>query len=246
MTTEDDATMSEQGAGEPSPQTDASAPTQTLSERADSVAERFGKSDWIELAAAFLLALATIASAWSAYQATRWSGVQANSYSAANAARTESVRSSDLATAQRQVDVATYIAWLQAYADKNQNLLDFYQARFRDEFKPAFDAWLASVPAGSVPDGTPFTRPEYVLAAQTTAEALEAEAEAYSADARAANQTGDDFILIVVVMASVLFFAGVGTKFKSQGVRRFMIAMAVILFLVGTIGIASMPQNVGL
>ncbi len=219
---------------------------QSLADRADSVAERFGKSDWIELAAAFLLALATIASAWSAYQATRWGGVQANSFSAANAARTESVRNSNIASTQRQIDVASFVAWLQAYADEKTGLLDFYQSRFRAEFRPAFDAWIASVPAGSVPEGTPFSRPEYVLAAQTTADDLLAQAESDSAVARRANQTGDNFVLVVVLMASVLFFAGVGTKFKGQVVRRVMISMAAILFVGGAIAIASLPQNVGI
>ncbi len=218
----------------------------SLADRADTFAERFGKSDWIELAAAFLLAFATVGSAWAAYQSTRWSGNQANSYSAAAAARTESVRQSDLSTAQRQVDVASYIAWLQAYASKEQGLQDFYQARFRAEFQPAFDAWLNSVPAGSIPDGTPFTRPEYVLAAQTQADELQAKAESLSADARQSNQTSDNFVLIVVLMASVLFFAGVGTKFKGQGVRRMMISLATIVFIGGLFAIAILPQNVGI
>jgi len=221
-------------------------PHDSLADRADTFAERFGKSDWIELAAAFLLAFATVASAWAAYQSTRWSGNQANSYSAAAAARTESVRQSNLATAQRQVDVASFIAWLQAYAGDETGLLDFYEARFRPEFKPAFDAWLNSVPTGSVPDGTPLSRPEYVLAAQTSADQLQAQADSLSADARTSNQLSDNFVLIVVLMASVLFFAGVGTKFKGQGVRRMMISLATIVFVVGLIAIFSLPQNVSI
>ena len=47
-------------------------------ERLDEIAQdRFNRTDWIELAAAILLALATIVAAWSAYQATRWGGVHA-------------------------------------------------------------------------------------------------------------------------------------------------------------------------
>lgn len=224
---------------------DAPSTSRKMSRRANRVAERFGKSDWIELTAAILLAAATIASAWSAYQATRWSGVQANAFSAAGAARTESVRSSNLATAQRQVDVASFIAWLQAYAGEQEGLLDFYQERFREEFKPAFEAWLASVPAGAVPPGTPFALPEYVLAAETAANEQLTVAEEQSAIARQANQTGDNFVIVVVIMASVLFFAGVGTKLKVQRVRQFMIAMSALLFVTGVVVVGSLPQNVG-
>jgi len=219
--------------------------SQRIASRADSVAERFGKSDWIELAAAVLLALAAIASAWSAYQANSWGGVQANAFAAASAARTDSVRYSNTAMAQRQVDVATFIAFLQAYADKNQNLVDFYQARFRDEFKPAFDAWLNSVPAGSVPPGTPFSESEYVLAAQVKADNLLTVAEEQSTIAQDANGTSNNFVIVIVIMAMVLFFAGVGTKFQQQAVRRLMIAIAAVLFIGGAIVIGSLPQTFG-
>lgn len=60
---------------------------------------------WIELLAASVLALATIASAWSAYQATRWGGVQGAAFAQAGAARAESVRASDLADADLIIDV---------------------------------------------------------------------------------------------------------------------------------------------
>ncbi len=227
------------------PETPAEDPSRSLADRADSVAERFGKSDWIELGATLLLALATIASAWSAYQATRWGGVQANAYSSAAATRAESVRASNTALAQQQVDVATYIAWLDTYASERPILLAFYEDRFRPEFKPAFEAWRASAPAGSVPDGSPFSRPEYVLAEQLKADDLLAQADDFAAVARAANQTGDNFILVAVLMASVLFFAGVGTKFRGTVTRRTMISMAAVVFTVGLVVIASLPQNVG-
>jgi hypothetical protein len=224
---------------------DRAGSSRSLASRADAVAERFGRSDWIELAATFLLAFATIASAWSAYQATRWNGVQANAYSAAGATRVESVRASSTALAQTQVDVAVFTSWLAATANEQPVLQAFYEERFREEFKPAFEAWRGSVPAGEVPAGSPFSRPEYVLAAQVEADELEAQAEAYSAEARQANQTGDNFILVAVLMASVLFFAGVGTKLRGQVARRAMITMAAVVFTIGVVVIVSLPQNVG-
>jgi hypothetical protein len=48
----------------------------------------------VELIAAIMLSIATVVTAWSAYQATRWSGDQAENYTSASATRTESVRSS--------------------------------------------------------------------------------------------------------------------------------------------------------
>ena len=48
----------------------------------------------VELIAAIMLSIATVVTAWSAYQATRWSGDQAEDYTSASATRTESVRAS--------------------------------------------------------------------------------------------------------------------------------------------------------
>lgn len=138
----------------------------------------------LELLATVLLALATLLTAWSAFQATKWSGVQANNYSAASAARTESVRASDTANSLTAIDVTTFVAWVTAVAEEQGGatpsaepytpqpgtLSGFLYERFRDEFRPAVDAWLATRPLLS-PDApsTPFAMPEYRLAAGSEA-----------------------------------------------------------------------------
>ncbi len=214
--------------------------------RADAVAQRFAKSDWIELVAALLLALATIGAAWCAYQSTRWGGVQANAYASAGAARQESVRASSRFFAQTTIDVQLFQSWISAANDKDVRLRDFWQERFREEFRPAFDTWVASVPAGQIPPGSPFALPEYRPAEAVRSDELAAQAETSSAEARAANQTGDNFVLLAVLFASVLFFAGVGTKFNGYRVRMVMIGFAVAMFGVALFGVFSLPQNVGI
>jgi hypothetical protein len=118
----------------------------------------------IEMIAAVLLSIATVVTAWSAYQATRWSGVQAESYVTASARRTESVRASNRANGQTIVDVDIYLDWLDAVRIGNDALADDLENRMRAEFLPAFEAWRASEPDEEIPEGTPFSRPEYVLA----------------------------------------------------------------------------------
>ena len=64
-----------------------------------------------------------------------------------------------------QLDVATFIAWTGAYAANNTTLSDFYFKRFRAEFKPAVDAWVATKPLKNrAAPLTPFTMPQYQLA----------------------------------------------------------------------------------
>jgi hypothetical protein len=216
-------------------------------ERWDAIAqERFNRTDWIELAATILLSLATIAAAWSGYQATRWGGVQANSYSAAAAKRTEATQQNSIFAAQAQIDVMSWITYLEHLQAGDQRGAAFLRDRFRQEFKPAFDAWMAQATPDAYPPGTPFDLPQYQPAARRSANQLNAEAEEHAAAARRANQLSDNFVLVAVVMASVLFFAGVGTKVKARGTRLFMLVAGFVLFVTGVWFMLSMPQNFGL
>ena len=141
--------------------------------------------DWVELAAMLLLALAAVATAWSSYQANRWNGEQVKAGARTNAIRIEAARAAGLANAQTEVDVATFMQWVDAHARDETELTDFYLRRFRKEFKPAFNAWLATDPLENAGAPlTPFAMPEYQLAATEDAERLDAEAEVSAATVR--------------------------------------------------------------
>ncbi len=206
------------------------------------------RDDRVEVVAAILLALATVLSAWGAYQATRWGGEQADQYAQSSALRADAGRHAATASRQVQLDVATFIAWTQAKAAKNTALADFLRGRFRAEFVPAFQAWAtgASPDAQGLPSGTPFDQPAYVLAEQKQADELTARADAALAEAQRANQISDDFVLTAVLFASVLFFAGTASKFRPPMLRWGMIAMAVLIFGVGLIVEFSLPQSLSI
>lgn len=198
-----------------------------------------------ELAATVLLALATVATAWSGYQASRWNGEQAKAFSRANAARIESTRAADLANAQTQIDVATFTQWVDAYAQEQDDLADFYYERFRPEFKPAMDAWVATRPLQNEDAPlTPFAMPEYQVAARQEGQRLEVEADALSAQARANVQRATNYVLAVVLFATALFFAGMAARFRTHRLRVALLAFGVVI-LVGTIAwIASFPVSI--
>ena len=100
----------------------------------------------LELVATILLAVATVGTAWSGYQASRWNGEQATAFSRAGASRVESSKAASVANSQTQIDVATFTQWVDAYAQNQTELADFYFMRFREEFRPAMDAWVATRP----------------------------------------------------------------------------------------------------
>jgi len=203
------------------------------------------KTDRVETVAAVLLALATVATAWSGYQASRWNGEQAKAFSRATATRIESTRASDLADAQTQVDVATFIQWVDAYAQEETELVDFYYERFRPEFTPAMDAWIATRPLQN-PDAplTPFAMPEYQLAAREEAQQLEAEADALSAQARANVQRATNYVLAVVLFATVLFFAGMAARFRTRRVRVALLSFGVVVLVGTVVWLATFPVSI--
>jgi hypothetical protein len=223
------------------------AETQSSSQGFVATAREIWAEERVEVVAAVLLSLATVLSAWGAYQATRWSGEQANNYAESAALRAESGRHGTIASRQIEIDVQTYIAWVDAKAQGDDRLADFYVERFRPEFLPAFAAWRLGPATGAegLPAGTPFDLPEYVIAEQQIANDLFARADAALAEAQRDNQISDNFVLTAVLFASVLFFAGIAARFRPQWIRWGMLGVAVVVFSIGLVVEFLLPQNVG-
>jgi hypothetical protein len=201
------------------------------------------RSDWVEIVATVLLAFAAVATAWSSYQANRWNGETTKASSRVNALRIDAARAQGLAQAQTQVDIATFIQWVNATATDNDELADFYTARFRPEFKPAFDAWLATDPLTN-PDAppTPFAMAdEYQLQAQADVERLDAEEELATATVRRNIQRSANYVLAVVLFAVALFFAGMSAKLRGAGPRKALLAVGCLVFLGTLAWIATFP-----
>jgi hypothetical protein len=197
-----------------------------------------------EVFATVLLAVAAVATAWSGYQATRWNGEQAKASGTTNKIRIEAARAQGLSQAQTQIDVATFTQWVDAYALRRTELADFYFKRFRKEFKPAVNAWLATRPLKN-PNAplTPFAMPQYKLAAAAEARRLDAEAEVSAAAVRRNIQRASNYILGVVLFSVALFFAGMSTKLKDTRLRQITLALGYIVFLGTFIWIATSPVS---
>ena len=199
----------------------------------------------LEILATFLLALATLGTAWSAYQARQWTGEQSQGYSRATAKRIEVNRTAAVANRQIQIDVATFIQWVDATARDDTRLATFYRQRFRDEFKPAFAAWLATKPLttpGAPP--TPFAMPEYQLESSEEADALDIAAASDSATAARSNERANNYMLAVVLFASSVFFAGLSTRLHVRNARIAILALGCVLFVCTVAWLALMPVRI--
>jgi hypothetical protein len=184
----------------------------------------------VEIAATVLLAVAAVLTAWSTYQSTEWRGEQAQQYSKGTAARIQASTAATRAGQQTQIDIATFIQWVDATQRGDARLARFYRQRFRPELVPAFDAWVKDPQAAP----TPFTLPQYRIAETVRSDALNAQAGEHSDAAERANRRQGDYIAAVVLFATALFFAGIATKLGTLRRREVLLALG-WLILVGTL-----------
>ena len=197
----------------------------------------------IEFWAAALLAAATVATAYSAYEATRWGGVQATAFTEAGANRTESAKARSDAFSLISIDAGLFTQWGVAFFEENKSLQQGIERRlFREEFIPAFNEWLAQDPANNPDaDKNPFVLDSYKLERLTESEELEEVATAKFDEGKDANQRSDDYILSTIFFAAVLFFAGLSSKFTSNRVAVLALSFATVVFIGGIVRLSTLP-----
>ena len=83
------------------------------------------RPDWRELAVVLLLSVTAIVTAWTGFQASKWSGAMSISFSQASTARIEAARLEGVANRKQTIQVSLFTQWLQAYQDDDQQLADF-------------------------------------------------------------------------------------------------------------------------
>lgn len=196
-----------------------------------------------EFASTILLAFASVVTSWSGYQASLWSGIQATDYNQANALRVESTRESTEAGLLVGLDVALFMAWVNAKASSNDRLGEFYRERFRPEFRQFFDAWLATKPlTNPQAPSTPFMLPGYRTEHGQHARDLEKQSKALFEAGHQANHVADTYVLGTVVLATVLFFCGIVQQFTEFRTRVFLLGVAVLLLTFGLSKILVLPR----
>lgn len=200
----------------------------------------------LEMCAAALMSIATVATAWCAYQSAEWGGEQAFLLGESQRAGREADLHAALAAQKRNLDVSVFMEWIGGLATDNERLTDFYAERFPPNLGIAVEAWLATEPRTN-PDAPPhpFMMEEYKIAEDTIAARAALESEAKWAEAREADQNGDSFVLLTVIFASVLFFGGIEQKFTDRKVRTGLLVVGSLLFFGGLIAMLNYPLHLG-
>lgn len=196
-----------------------------------------------EIVAAILLAIATVATAWCAYQSSRWNGEQATSFAEAATIRSESNREFNLAIQLQIIDTELFSLWEQAHRAGDDALVEYYEeSLMRPELLQHLDGWVPSVSDPGEGDAAhPLVSEAYLEELVDDSQRLQRESTERSHAAKQANQTSDDYVLATVIFASVLFFAGIASKFSSWRIQGGLIVLGFVMFVSGAVWIASLP-----
>lgn len=173
-----------------------------------------------------LLALATVGSAWSAFQVSRWNGVETDEARDSAAFRIDASREYSLATQIVAYDAAAVSQFGQAIASGNEELEAFLrQTIIRTGFEPILAQWREEVDAGREPTNLLENR-DYLEGLFAESDALDAEALAATQRSEEAGDNADDYIRLTLFFASALFFAGITASFRTRVPKIALLAAA--------------------
>jgi hypothetical protein len=204
------------------------------------------KTAWVdqkvETITAVLMAVVIVATAWSAYQATLWGGIQTFLLRDVNSAGMKFTLNTIQQGQRTGLDALLLIEYIKALHNDDQELAEFYLDRVRPELRVAIQAWLETDPFNN-PNAPPhpFVMPEYKTDFAMEAEKFAKQSELKLEEAQQANQNSDNYVLLTVLYASVLFIGSIITKFSSKQLRLIVLIAGLVIFSVATAMLATMP-----
>ena len=197
----------------------------------------------IEIIEALILALVAVATAWSGYQAAKWAGNRAEDYAKASRLRVTAEGLATLAGQERIYDSDTFNSWLTAKLDGKELAAEFFERRFRDEYRPAFAAWMKTGPFNNAqaPPG-PIFMPEYHNAKHEQFLRLNKQAAEMAEQGTKSGETGDNYVRITVLLATVLLITAIGQRFHFKAVRVVFMILAFLLLCLPLARLLMLPR----
>ncbi|MFJ6534134.1 hypothetical protein [Microbacterium sp. NPDC091662] len=177
----------------------------------------------LDIVTVVLLSVTAVLTAWCGFEASKWGGEMSIAFSQASSARVQAASAQSTAQAARQYDLTLYTEWVLAEAEGRDDLVRFVEERFTEEFAVAFDAWTAE---GRTARG-PSTR-----------------ADAKFDEALANNQRGDDYSLLTVLFALVLFFAALSQHQAAPWRRWVFLGLSGVIVVAGIATLLTFPIKI--
>lgn len=215
-----------------------------LTEKEDEESAEHRRSfELLEIVEALLLAVVTIATAWSGYQAARWDGRNALLYGEASKQRLFASRESTTSGQYLLYNATTFNAWGAAKVAGNSKLQTFYVKRFTPDYRVAFNAWINTNPATNpkAPPG-PAYMPQYHDVPGTKSKAYDAMATRTFKEGSDARETADKYVRTTVFLASILFLIALAQRFKFKAVRRTLLGVSGVLLIYAMFTLVTYPH----
>ena len=199
--------------------------------------------EWLALAEAIVLAIVAVSTAWSGYQAAKWDALSAKQYALNSTTMILSQEKASASGQYRLFDVLTFNGWMYANATGNEKLKELYARRFRPELRVAFNDWLKLDPMHN-PDAPPGPglMPSFKDPLAEEATRLAHQAQTYFEEAAESRETGDQYVKVTVLLATVLLLTALSQRFKPLGPRVIVIAIAFILLISSMTLLVRLPR----
>jgi hypothetical protein len=186
-----------------------------------------------------VLSITAVLTAWCGFESSKWSGEMSIAFSQASSARIEATRHEGAANAARQADLSIWGVYVQARAQGDTALATYVERRFTPHFQVAYRAWIDQ----REPATGPFKMKEYVPPGTTEAAAADQRADSRFADALRNNQRADNYTILTVLFALVLFFAAASTRLGRPRAQWVLLGVAITFLAIAITVLATYPIN---
>jgi len=179
----------------------------------------------IEILAVLMLGVGSVATAWCGIQTSKWNGEEAHESRDAGLLRTDSSELFAFGTQKFSYDANMVAQYAQAVAEGNERSQEFIRENLmRPDFLPIVDRWEAEIAATGSVDQSLFEDQDYIDSLFADSEVKAAESDAALERSDKADKNADDYLLMTLLTATALFFAGVTTSFGSKPARLALLA----------------------
>lgn len=193
-----------------------------------------------DVVAVVILSVTAVLTAWCGFAASKWGGEMSIAFSEASSARIQATNFEGRARDARQFDLTIYATWVDAVAQERTDLAEYVETRFTPEFRVAFEQWQAD---GMVEE-SPFVLDEYVPEGTEDAAAWTERADQRFADALTNNQRRDNYPLLTVMFALMLFLTAMSQRDAQAWVSRAFLGLAGVTGIAAVIIMSTFPVKI--
>jgi hypothetical protein len=184
-----------------------------------------------EIIAVFVLSIMAVATAWCGFESSKWGGAMSIAFSQASSARVKSSEYASQARDARQFDLSVYTQWVIATAHDDADLAEYIQERFTPQFQTAFDDWKAD----GMKENSPLKAKAYVPPGTRQAIRWSHTADAKFDQALAYNARGDQYSLLTVLFALVLFLTAMSQRDITRWGSRALLGLGIVAGVTGVV-----------